>query len=202
MQDDREFTGLSHECEPNDDDRLDLLGGDDFADVSTVQNLTSGQSDSNGIIQAITCPAWLLMHILDHISGSDSDNDMPMDWRTFTHPISPPPSPSLSPSILPSPLPPRLPSHHRMYHTHLPADFGHSANLLEAMETDEFQTLHVNNLYYPFASRMEWELASWLSQGLFSQKAIDQFLHLEYVSCLITSFAAATNDATCRFVLG
>jgi hypothetical protein len=64
------------------------------------------------------------------------------------------------------------------------------------METEEFQALHFNNIYYPFASRMEWELASWLSQGLLLQKAIDHFLHLEYVS----SLAASDYDKT-RFYM-
>jgi hypothetical protein len=57
-------------------------------------------------------------------------------------------------------------------------------NFLESMETDEYADYHKHNIFYPFASEVEWELASWLSASSLSQKAIDQFLCLDYVRSL------------------
>ena len=38
-----------------------------------------------------------------------------------------------------------------------------------------------NNVYYPFASKAEWELAEWLSLSSLSQSFVNEFLHLDWV---------------------
>lgn len=38
------------------------------------------------------------------------------------------------------------------------------------------------NLYYPFSCREEWEVARWLHESGLTQRQIDKFFHLEYVS--------------------
>ena len=38
-----------------------------------------------------------------------------------------------------------------------------------------------NNVYYPFMSKAEWELAEWLSLASLLQSSINNFLHLDWV---------------------
>jgi hypothetical protein len=61
------------------------------------------------------------------------------------------------------------------------------------METDEYAQVRQDNVHYPFASQIEWELASWLSASSLSQKAIDQFLRLAYVRACKPSRANSTD---------
>jgi hypothetical protein len=60
------------------------------------------------------------------------------------------------------------------------ADFGPGENLLQAMERDQYEEQQKENIFYPFSSHEDWQLASWLLQGSLSQKSIDEFLRLEY----------------------
>ena len=56
-------------------------------------------------------------------------------------------------------------------------------NRLQSMDQDKFSNIRdTENVYYPFASSSEWELAKWLSSGALSQREIDQYLHLPHVS--------------------
>ena len=110
----------------------------------------------------------------------DSDYDEPMDWHTFERPLSPP-------VLIPPASPSNQPSVKKVHHPCPPADFGAGANLLQTMEEDQYEAFRKDNIFYPFASRAEWELASWLSQGALSQKAIDMFLRLEYVGTILYS---------------
>ena len=48
-------------------------------------------------------------------------------------------------------------------------------------DNDRFFNEHNDNLYYPFASRDEWELASFLLYSNLSMAAIDRFLSLKLV---------------------
>lgn len=54
-------------------------------------------------------------------------------------------------------------------------------NHLERMNRDMHADLREENVYYPFASESEWELAKWLSSGALSQKEINQYLRLQRV---------------------
>jgi hypothetical protein len=116
----------------------------------------------------------------DELDATNHIRDENIDWEMSGHFPSPdPPHPGTPP-----PLPTTEPSATRIYHPCPPADFGPGRNLLQAMEGDEYGEQRKQNLFYPFSSRAEWELASWLSQGSLSQKAIDDFLQLDYVSLL------------------
>lgn len=71
----------------------------------------------------------------------------------------------------------------QLYHSNK----GHSQpgglNHLQQMDHDEYAHIHdTENVYYPFASKSEWELANWLSSGALSQKEIDHYLQLQCVS--------------------
>lgn len=50
--------------------------------------------------------------------------------------------------------------------------------------SDEHGSLRRDNLFYPFASREDWQLASWLLRSGLSMAGIDTFLKLDLVSNL------------------
>ena len=73
----------------------------------------------------------------------------------------------------------------RVYHPNLPTAHPGGMNLLERMEHDQYASIrNTENLYYPFASKSEWELADRLSGGALSQNDINAYLRLERVSIL------------------
>lgn len=60
-------------------------------------------------------------------------------------------------------------------------DRGH--NVLERIKLDDTHSEARNrNRYYPFATREDWETASWLSRNDLSVAAVNEYLHLHKVS--------------------
>ena len=55
---------------------------------------------------------------------------------------------------------------------------------MDLFNKDEYADARQTNLYYPFASQLEWELASFLLKSDLSRVAIDQFLKLQLVSIM------------------
>ena len=53
---------------------------------------------------------------------------------------------------------------------------------MKKFDMDEFAEMRTENLYYPFASRAEWEFASFLLRSDLSMAAIDNLLSLSLVS--------------------
>jgi hypothetical protein len=53
---------------------------------------------------------------------------------------------------------------------------------MDLFDDDEYAENREMNLYYPFASQPEWELASFLLKSGLSMVAIDEFLKLQMVS--------------------
>ncbi|KAG1868721.1 hypothetical protein C8R48DRAFT_598563 [Suillus tomentosus] len=53
---------------------------------------------------------------------------------------------------------------------------------LDLFDADEYAECRVDNLYYPFASKEEWEVADYLLHSSLSMAAIDEFLKLSMVS--------------------
>jgi hypothetical protein len=60
--------------------------------------------------------------------------------------------------------------------------FGHGLSFMEKFDMHEHAGCRKENLYYPFASKPEWALASWLLHSNLSMAAIDDFFSLEIVS--------------------
>ena len=60
--------------------------------------------------------------------------------------------------------------------------YGCGETFMDRCDKDEFTERRKGNIYYPFASRDEWELASFLLRSRLSMAAIDRFLKLELVS--------------------
>jgi hypothetical protein len=60
--------------------------------------------------------------------------------------------------------------------------FGQGETYMKLFDEDEHAEKRKKNLYYPFASQPEWELASFLLRSGLSMKATDEFLKLQMVS--------------------
>ena len=67
------------------------------------------------------------------------------------------------------------------YHPNTPSVHPGGTVFMDQFFNDQYATLRQENLYYPFASRMDWQLASWLLRSRLSMAAIDDFLSLELV---------------------
>ena len=76
-----------------------------------------------------------------------------------------------------------IPNRQWVIHPNQPIVFEGGRNHLQHMDEDLYADIcNSENLYYPFASESEWEVANWLSSGTLSQNNIDNFLHLQHVS--------------------
>jgi hypothetical protein len=75
-----------------------------------------------------------------------------------------------------------LPSFHTDFFQGSSKVFGNGETCLDLFDEDEYAEARQTNLYYPFASQPEWELASFLLKSDLSRVAIDQFLKLQLVS--------------------
>ena len=60
--------------------------------------------------------------------------------------------------------------------------FGKGQTFFDKFNADKFCNHRRENLYYPFASRLEWQLALWLLRSGVSMAATDAFLSLKIVS--------------------
>ena len=63
-------------------------------------------------------------------------------------------------------------------------EYGRGTTFLETFDCDPYAQARKTNLYYPFASRDEWELAAFLLRSDLSLALIDSFLSLKLVSVL------------------
>jgi hypothetical protein len=61
-------------------------------------------------------------------------------------------------------------------------EYGTGTTFMEEFDGDRYAGERVENLYYPFASRDEWELAAFLLRSDLSMASIDSFLSLNLVS--------------------
>jgi hypothetical protein len=105
---------------------------------------------------------------------------------------SPPPMPSSLPEVdmeidnnYQPPQPEQeavLPSFHTEFFPGSAKVFGNGETYLDLFDEDQYAEARQTNLYYPFASQPEWELASFLLKSDLSRVAIDQFLKLQLVS--------------------
>ncbi|KAI6006706.1 hypothetical protein F5J12DRAFT_782941 [Pisolithus orientalis] len=68
-----------------------------------------------------------------------------------------------------------------------PKTFGLGPMFMDKFNGDQFSNLQASNLYYPFNSHNEWELASWLLHSGLSMRAIDSVLSLSIISLSLFS---------------
>ncbi|KAF9455600.1 hypothetical protein BDZ94DRAFT_1362207, partial [Collybia nuda] len=69
--------------------------------------------------------------------------------------------------------------------------FGTGKTFLDQFDKDNFAQERIDNIYYPFASQEEWELASYLLRSGLSMAAIDKFLSLYLIKKSGLSFRTA-----------
>jgi hypothetical protein len=62
--------------------------------------------------------------------------------------------------------------------------YGRGTTFLQRFDSDQYAQARKTNLYYPFASRDEWELAAFLLRSDLSLASINSFLSLKLVSVL------------------
>ncbi|KAG2122771.1 hypothetical protein DEU56DRAFT_873558 [Suillus clintonianus] len=62
---------------------------------------------------------------------------------------------------------------------------------LGLFDEDKNSVYRVNNPYYPFSGRKDWEVASWLLRSGLSMGKIDSFLSLDMIKALPLSFCSA-----------
>lgn len=91
-------------------------------------------------------------------------------------------------------FPSDIPAHHSQFKDHhievypgAARTYGRGPTFMDEFDGDEHAAMREQNLYYPWASRPEWELASFLLRSSLSMAAVDQFLSLDLVS-RFTSF--------------
>ncbi|KJA23491.1 hypothetical protein HYPSUDRAFT_66180 [Hypholoma sublateritium FD-334 SS-4] len=69
--------------------------------------------------------------------------------------------------------------------------FGPGANFMDKFDEDQYASERTEHPYYPFASRDEWEFASYLLRSSLSMAAIDKLLRLELTKRMGLSFRTA-----------
>ena len=81
---------------------------------------------------------------------------------------------------------PHPPSRSKNYYTEVypgaAQTYGKGPTFMDGFDGDEHAAMREDNLYYPWASQPEWELASFLLRSSLSMAVIDQFLSLKLVS--------------------
>ncbi|KAF5329324.1 hypothetical protein D9619_008912 [Psilocybe cf. subviscida] len=65
-----------------------------------------------------------------------------------------------------------------VYHPHASKAYGHGSTFLDTFNQDLYTEHRRENIYYPFASRSDWEVALFLLRSPLSKAEIDQFLKL------------------------
>ncbi|RDB31099.1 hypothetical protein Hypma_000008 [Hypsizygus marmoreus] len=68
---------------------------------------------------------------------------------------------------------------------------GTGTTFMDQFDLDEYASERVDNLFYPFASRDEWELSSFLLRSGLSMASINKFLTLKLIQRLGLSFRTA-----------
>jgi len=80
---------------------------------------------------------------------------------------------------------PSVDSEHRELYPSAARVYGKGHTFMDVFDADPHADKREENLYYPFASKQDWEMASWLLCSGLSMTAIDQFLRLQLVSRIL-----------------
>ncbi|KAH9167800.1 hypothetical protein EDB89DRAFT_1856148 [Lactarius sanguifluus] len=63
-------------------------------------------------------------------------------------------------------------------------EYGRGTTFLQSFDRDQYAQERKKNIFYPFASQAEWEMAAFLLRSGLSMASIDSFLSLELVSAI------------------
>jgi hypothetical protein len=72
-------------------------------------------------------------------------------------------------------------SPHREYYKGAAKTYGRADTFMDIFRQDKYAKDRENNVYYPFASANEWELASYITRSNMTVAATDDFLKLRLV---------------------
>jgi hypothetical protein len=59
--------------------------------------------------------------------------------------------------------------------------YGQAPTFLDRFNEDKYSAFRTMNMYYPFSSKAEWELASFLLSSDLPMQKVDEFLKLKLV---------------------
>ncbi|KAJ7784052.1 hypothetical protein B0H14DRAFT_2630709 [Mycena olivaceomarginata] len=85
----------------------------------------------------------------------------------------------------PTMIPCRHPARPKDFHPKPSSTFGTAPTFIDNFSKDRHTNDRQNNLYYPFASADEWEVASYLARSNMTVVQIDEFLKLRLLLRLI-----------------
>ena len=71
--------------------------------------------------------------------------------------------------------------------------FNRCHSFMENLRSNTFSEESAENIFHPFASRDEWQLASFLSRAELSMKFVDEFLSLDLVRALLRRHPVEAN---------
>jgi hypothetical protein len=66
-------------------------------------------------------------------------------------------------------------------------EYGRGTTFMQRFDSDQYAQERKKNIFYPFASRDEWELGAFLLRSDLSMASIDSFLSLKLVSDYLLS---------------
>lgn len=105
----------------------------------------------------------------------------PMDVDTDDPPCGPDPDSS----EVPTPIQHVLADEPELFPRAAETQEGKGESFMEWLNRDQFAGYRIDNIYYPFASKAEWDLASFLMRSSMTMKDIDDFLELQMVCGLL-----------------
>ena len=84
--------------------------------------------------------------------------------------------------------------------------YGTRQTFMDIFGANQYTHYKNSNLYYPFTSKAEWQLRSWVLQSNLSMQAVDKFLHLNLISLIYLCFISnvqptSSGPTTYHFIL-
>lgn len=70
---------------------------------------------------------------------------------------------------------------HQYFYPDAGQTYGNAPSFMDLFNTDQHSNERLENPYWPFASKADWGMGSWLLRSGLSMRAIDDFLVLEKV---------------------
>ncbi|ETW77121.1 hypothetical protein HETIRDRAFT_429464 [Heterobasidion irregulare TC 32-1] len=116
--------------------------------------------------------------------GDDMDIDWAADWDKYPEVSSCPDTARTNPLLLAEDL---FPGAGKTY--------GQAPTFMDTFDADIHAEKRVDNIFYPFANKDDWEMASFLLQSGLSVAKTDEFLSLNYVALSAEHNTKTTSNA-------
>lgn len=132
-----------------------------------------------------SCATW------SDFSGSQGQLHNPADRHAFHDDNETPPDDEITSNNETSDSYASTATYYEDIHPNVPFIFGSGPGFMNVFNADPHTEKRRGNIYYPFSSKEEWGLASWLLCSGLSMRAIDDFLSLPIVSLKMTNHSPA-----------